>query len=245
MIEEISGKPKEEEKNLCDQMKNRKLESEYRLVLGYVDWVTVVETESILKGSTWEFLHAECGNNFANTLTAVRDAVRTHLNMMNAQLEMNFSDEQLKDLVRPLLDSTVDNLLRELEKKEHLSSYKGRLKWYIKKKLSVQKKKETQEASAGPCTGAEAEEYLKQAIEYLVNRRLSSIRQQTIPEKIDCYQIPEEMDVTEEEKREYNNAFDSLPKFHVQKGELNSTEQLKEQIAEVHRKKLLVGLEDN
>ena len=55
----------------------------------------------------------------------------------------------------------------------------------------------------------------------------------------------EEIDVTKEKKKECSGAFDSLPKFHVQENEPSSTEQVKEQIVKVHRKTLLLGLEDN
>ena len=240
MEEDTNDKMKEEEKILFDQLKSRKLENEYELVRGYMNRVTEFETEILLEGMTLSKLHAESGKLFADTLTHMRDLVRAHLDMMDMYLRMDFSDDQVKDLVRLVLGATVGDLCRKLKREESKASYKGRLKWYIKKQLTHQKKKMTQESKYEETT-----EYVKQATEYVVNRQLSSIRLQIIPGKIDCRQMLHEVNVSYEEKKEYNTAFDSLPKFHVESGKQNSTEEIQEQIAEVHRKKLLLGLEEN
>ena len=240
MDEEIDDEIKEEEKIIFHQMKSNKLQNEYALVRGYMDQVTDFETHRSVEQTTLAKLHAESGKNFANILTDVRDAVRAYLSMMDTHLGMDFSDDQIKHLVEPALKETVDDLLRELEKEEHKATYKGRFTWWIKKKLTHQKKRTTQESN-----GEEATEYVKQAIEYLVNRQLSIIRLQRIPRKIDCRQMLEEVNVSDKKKTRCKSAFYSLPKFHAEEGKQSSTEEIQEQIAEVHRKKLLLGLEEN
>ena len=239
MDEEIEDEMKEEEKIIFHQMKRMKLENEYALVRGYLNRVTAFETESSLKQMTLAKLHAESGNYFVNILADVRDTVRAHLDTMNMYFGMDFSDHHIKHLMRPVMDETIHDLLRELKKEEHKASYKGRLKWYMKKKLPHKEKRKVQESNE-----EEVNEYVKQAIEYLVNRKLSSIRQQLIPEKIDYRQMLEEVDVNDKKKTEYNSAFENLSKFYVERGEGSSTEQIQE-MAEVHHKKLLIGLEEN
>ena len=201
------------------------------------------ETHSSIEQMTLAKLHTESDNYLANIFTDVRDAVRAHVDMMNMHLGIDFSDDKVKDLVRPVLNETVHDLLRELKKDEHKAhkaSYKGTLRWYTKEKFSHKEKRMMQES-----IDEEINEYVKQAIEYLVNRQLSIICLQIIPERIDCQQMLEELNVSNEKKIECKSAFDSLPKFYVVRGEGSSTEKIQEQFTEVHRKKLLLGLEEN
>ena len=249
-MEERHDEMKTKDKTLIRDMKKRNLEDEYELILGYMNQVAVFEAESFLNTKPLSDLYKIKLEEFSGN---VNDAVKTHIHWTNEQLKMDYSDDQIKDLALSGcgLDEALNHLLRQLEKEEHMASWTGRMKWHITKKVIHQKKKKTQdigmktlvEGSAG--TSNEEEIYAKQATEYLINRRLSIIRLQTIPETINCQQMLDEIDMDEEKKKKYRRAFDDFPKFHVDKEKPDSTQEIKEQIAEVYRQKLLLGLENN